>query len=568
MTVLWLVIIAGAAMVALAFPPLPIAEGLLGVGTVPVGVVAIGLWLWKILFVLHAVLIWVWIRREESLATSAARPSAVPIVKSPPQPRYAAADSWLTADRAAIALASIFAIGLAVRVVGLGDGLWFDEIKMHVLYMTESLGRIAVTYDDQNQHLLYSLLAKISILTFGDSAIALRLPAVVFGLAGIWSVYFFGIRVTGRREALLAALLIAVSSHHVWFSQNARGYTGLLFFTLVSSALFIDLLRNEDRERWKLSVAYGGMIALALYTHLTAAVLPVAHVLIAGWAVWGPLPDTERRPALLPLVAGVVLAATLSLQFYAPVLPQVADVLLEPSFEGTEIEWKSPVWAIGEAVRAIVSGVPGGWLGLLAGLGVGGYGLWAYWRRWPTIALTMVAPVAATGIAIVGLGHNLWPRFFFFAAGFAVLIGIRGLFALADRLPKYGSVAATVLALLVAVGSLLTVGSVWGPKQDYEGAEAFVDESATPEDAVVVVDMTELPYDLWRQRDDWHVVRTAEELAQVEQAAARTWLLYSFPTSLQALKPDVWERIESEYREAGRFEGTVRGGDIHVMVRE
>ena len=561
----YMVIVAAAAMIALAFPPSPLAEALLGVGDVNAGAVTIGFWLWKVLFVVHACLLWVILRRADAAARRTTRSAPVPTPG--PELRYAASDSWLTGNRAAIALGSIITVAIVLRIVGLGDGLWFDEIKMHLLYISEPLGRILVTYDDQNQHLLYSLLAKISVLAFGDSPAALRLPAVAFGVASVWAVYFFGVRVAGRGESLLAALLVAASSHHVWFSQNARGYTGLLFFTLVSSALFLDLLRNRRPERWTLSAAYGIAIALALYTHLTAGVLPLAHALIAGWALWGPLQETERRPAPLPLLAGLVLAGTLSLQLYAPVLPQVGGVLFEPSFEGTDIEWKSPVWFVGEAVRSLVAGVPGGWLGLLAGIGVGGYGAYACWQRWSSAALTMMLPVLVTGLAIVVLGHNLWPRFFFFAAGFAVLIGLRGLFSLADRLPRHGPVAAAAVTVLAALGSLLTVPGAWGPKQDYDGAEAFVVGSAAPEDAIVVADMTELPYAMWKGRD-WHVVADAAGLVVVEEAAARTWLLYSFPTSLQALKPDLWERIETEYREARRFGGTVRGGDIHVMVRE
>jgi hypothetical protein len=38
--------------------------------------------------------------------------------------------------------------------------------------------------------------------------------------------------------------------------------------------------------------------------------------------------------------------------------------------------------------------------------------------------------------------------------------------------------------------------------------------------------------------------------------------------SLQALEPDVWERVDSEYREVMRVRGTVGGGDIWVMVKE
>ncbi|MDH3733036.1 MAG: glycosyltransferase family 39 protein [Gemmatimonadota bacterium] len=544
-----------AALIGAALPPRATAEWLVGIGDLRTGAVTMGLWLWKALLLAHSVLFWVWLKRAEPRRSTGDGVG------------YDSGEQWLTPRRAGLALASIVVVALVLRVVGLGDRLWFDEIKMYVLYMTEPLGTILATYDDQNQHLLYSLLARLSTLVYGDGAAALRMPALVFGIASIVAAYSLGTRVTSRRESLLVALLLAVSYHHVWFSQNARGYTGLLLWSIIATILFLDLLKNRDASRRGLPVLYGCAIALGLYTHLTAAVLPAAHAMIAAWAWWGPEAKSEERPAGMPLLVGLVLAGTLSILLYAPVLPQVGSVLFEPSFEGREVAWKTPSWFFTELLGGLTAGVPGGVFGLLAGAGVAGVGFWSFWKRWSSAALAMVVPVVLTAIAILALGHNLWPRFFFFAAAFVVLIGFRGLFDLAGRVGKWGPTIATVVAVLVAGGSLATVAPVWGNKQDHEGAEALVDASATPDDAVVIVDMAILPYRRWRGRD-WLEVHRADELAEVEAAHERTWLLYSFPTSLRALEPDVWERIESEYREVERFPGTVRGGDILVMVRE
>lgn len=549
------------AVIAVTLPPGPTAIALLGVDSVLVGALTIGLWLWKALLLTHACLWWGWLRR---------------MPPGPADPREVAVsrvdttfpdDGRLTARQAVFAIVSIMAVGLLLRVIALGEPLWFDEVKMHARYMTEPLRVIFSTYDDQNQHILYSLLARMSIAAFGDTAFALRIPAALFGVASLGAVYVFGTRVTGRIEALFAAALLAVSYHHVWFSQNARGYSGLMFWTLLSTTFFLDLLRNRDGSRWALSVAYGVTIALALYTHLTAAVLPASHAVIAAWVIWGPGHPREERPALVPLIGGLVLAGTLSLQLYAPVLPQVGGVLLEPSLSGVEIAWKSPLWLFGETLRNLASAIPGGFLVLIPAVGVATYGLWSYSRRSWADALVMVVPVVATAVAILALGHNLWPRFFFFAAGFAVLIGLRGLFALSARAGSRGPAIAVALTTVAILGSLTTVPAAWGPKQNYEAAESFVDSNAGPNDAIVTVDMTRLPYDEWRGRS-WTQVTDAGQLAEVEATHERTWLIYSFPMSLRALEPDVWERVESEYREAVRYPGTVGGGDIWVMVKE
>src|SRR5262249_318850 len=144
--------------------------------------------------------------------------------------------------------------------------LWLDEVLTLTHYARPALGMILTSFPDQNQHMLYSVLGHISLDCFGESAWALRLPAVLFGVASIWALYALGGRIASRTEALLAAAMMTVSYHHVWFSQNARGYTGLLFFTLLSTWLFVRGLRAG---RWPLWGGYAVSVALGFWVHLT-----------------------------------------------------------------------------------------------------------------------------------------------------------------------------------------------------------------------------------------------------------------------------------------------------------
>src|SRR5690606_19936697 len=66
-----------------------------------------------------------------------------------------------------------------------------------------------------------------------------RVPAVVFGVLCIPMLFLLADRVTSRVEAWMASLLLTVSYHHIWFSQNARAYTGLLFFAMLTTWLFL-----------------------------------------------------------------------------------------------------------------------------------------------------------------------------------------------------------------------------------------------------------------------------------------------------------------------------------------
>lgn len=555
------------AALAIAVPPGWLARVLAGADRPGIEAVIVGAWFWKGLLLGHAALLWGWARSRRVALEGSPGPGADASAAAAPSEPPARAESPGQPGRASVWLVALLVVALALRLVQLEDGLWFDEIKTLVRYVSLSLGQIVTTFDDQNQHLLYSILARVSTEILGTTRSALRLPAVLLGVASLWGVYRFGREVTGRREALLATALLTFSYHHVWFSQNARGYTGLLFWSLLASALFLRLLRNERPHRYALALAYGATVALATYTHITAAVLFAAHAVIAAWTLWPRGARTDRpTPAPQPLLWALILGVTLSAQLYAFVLPQLAGTLLAPSTGGLSIEWKDPLWLIRETLSGLGRGLPGGWIALLGGGAIAIAGLGSYWKEHPRATGVMILPAAITAGVILTMGHNLWPRFFFFSAGFGALIVVRGMFAatrlvLRRRAPTVGFAVAT----LVILGSATTVPAAWGDKQDYVGAAGYVDAHRSDSDAVVMLDMCILPYQEHWDRD-WLIVSDADELERVELGHDRTWLVYSFPASLQTMQPDIWNRMQTGYRMAASFPGSVSGGDIVVMV--
>ncbi|MEZ4588669.1 MAG: glycosyltransferase family 39 protein [Gemmatimonadales bacterium] len=185
-------------------------------------------------------------------------------------------------DRAELlALSACLVLALALRLPGLGSGLWYDEIETLVEYVRRPLALILGTFDSKNQHLLYSVAAHLSVSALGESAATLRLPAVLFGVASVLAFHRFARAVVGRDEALIGAAALAVSYHHVWFSQNARGYTGLRLFTLLATQVLWRLLSGGPARRLD-PLWYGVWLALAVYTHFTAVLVGVAHALIVG----------------------------------------------------------------------------------------------------------------------------------------------------------------------------------------------------------------------------------------------------------------------------------------------
>jgi uncharacterized membrane protein len=409
------------------------------------------------------------------------------------------------------------------------------------------------------------VLARVMVVVFGESPWALRLPSVLFGVGSLAALYWFATLIVERREALLATALLTFSYHHVWFSQNARGYTGLLFWTLLGSGLFIKTLSQQPRS-WTTAVAYGAVMALAAYTHVLAVLAVAAHALIwatlllrAGWR--------QKNLALWVPFVGFALATTLSLQLYALVLPQFLSTLLEPTMEGMATQWKDPFWLLSETVRGLARGLPGGLLAVFAAAAVCVAGVISFGRRNLSVAMVMLVPGLLTAGLLLMLEHNLWPRFFFFSAGFAVLIAVRGMVALGQAIrPVQGRAAAMLVLCAGLLVSAAGIPAAWHPKQDFVSARDYVEREKRPGDAIVTIDMSRYAYQRYLAPHFLGVENEAE-LENIERSHQRIWLLYTFPTRLAVVQPGIWSRVQHEYTTAAEFPGTVNGGAIVVKVR-
>ncbi|MBI3661806.1 MAG: glycosyltransferase family 39 protein [Acidobacteria bacterium] len=521
-------------------------------------------------------------------------------------------------------LAGLMALAAALRAIALNQQLWYDEITTLLDFVRTPLGHILTTYTSQNQHMLYSVLARMAVVLFGDYPWTLRLPAAAFGVAAVPALYYCARLLTTRREALLACVLLTVSYHHVWFSQNARGYTGLAFFTLVTTYFFIRGARGAegaglpDRKRRDAESAkpgaadgraaarpygnwvwYAVALALGMYTHLTMGFVAAGHGLVYVWLVAAPFGfaslgfardrrgkrarEARRLPgnAFAPL-AGFVLAGVITAALYAPVVGDLArrtlgkEVNVGAVSEAVRAEWKNPLWLVVETVRGLGAGsaVAGFAAVTLGGLIVLA-GLWSFLQQNRYAVGLMVAPGLVTGAVMMALGHNLWPRFFFFGIGFGMLLIVRGAMVWADAAArmmkrevatgvKWGT--ATVAMLLLASCFQLRAAYLY-PKQDFAGAMTYVDAHQQPGDVVVLVGLTTIPYQRYYGRD-WPSVETPTQLAARRTPGHATWVLYTIPIYVQSRYPELWNILRSEFTTVKIFRGTMGGGEVYVCKAE
>jgi len=468
-----------------------------------------------------------------------------------------------------VTLTIILITALLVRLHKLDVGIWFDEIVTYVSYMHLSFGEILTTYDNQNNHILYTLLARSSFLIFGESVWSLRFPAALFGVGSIAALYLFSSLVSTRKEALLSAGLLAFSYHHVWFSQNARGYTGLLFWTILSSWLLLKALREGKAQVWLL---YGITTALGLFTHLSMAFVTVGQGVVYLANLYGTTKES-RREKWLGGFLGFGVAGLLTLQLYSLVLPQLFNWQGEgvSSWQGTVAvaPWKNPLWMAAEVLKGANISLGSGAL-LLVAVPVFALGLLDFMRKRSSVVFLFLVPTLTSMIVIVVLQSTLLPRLFFFAMGFAVAILVRGLMLCGEELvrglrlgPSKAGTVGVALCLCVIIASGMSVTRAYRPKQDYGGALKFVQAQRQPGDVILTVDLTVLPYRRF-YKVDWDDVTTVNELNEARSHAARTWLVYTMPIVLRAVNPEIMKSIETNFLTIKEFGGTVNGGNIVV----
>lgn len=484
--------------------------------------------------------------------------------------------AWLGRRADTVAVALILALAVGLRALRIDTDLWMDEVFTLVDFVRLPAGAIATSYPSDNQHLLYSLLARVCVVVLGESAGALRIPAAAFGVASLWATWRLGRLVFGARHGLLAAALLAVSYHHVWFSQNARGYTGLLLGTVLSTEL---LLRALWTGRARLWIGYAVTLALATSVHLTMVFVPAAHALVVL-----ALAVSQRRGRAMWKPAGAwALAASLTLQVHALVLPQMLAFFSTPGAGTTNapLEWKSPLWLVNETLRGLGLNLALGWSGLAAGAALfaaGGLGLL---RRDRIAAVLMALPAFLGGAILLALGRNLWPRFFFHEAGFAALFAVEGALVLGHAIARRTGATATsgpriaesAIALLLVLGSAASLPRVYAlPKQDWSGARDFVRAERGPDDLVVAVDLAGIVYGRYyapefARADDSGELAALRVHARQGSVATRTWVLYTLPRYLAVVQPDLLRVLESEFDVARTFPGTLGDGAI-VVARE
>jgi mannosyltransferase len=480
-------------------------------------------------------------------------------------------------------LGVILVVAAVLRGYRLESSLWHDEIVTLVEFVRLPPRELVAAFS-LNNHMFFSLQAQASIAAFSETAWALRLPAALFGITSIVAQWHVARRLVGPVQALVTAALLTVSYHHVWFSQNARGYTGLLFWTTMATWLFAQGLARPRTRTW---AGYAVAVAAALYTHLSASFFLATHAVVyAAVVLWEFLRPgwLSTHPAFAgarsrgPIV-GMLAAVGLTLALHAPILGQVSGtvggVASGSALPGTGLdEWLSPARALQEIVAAMSAGV-GPWPLVVAGAGVllfAGVGSLA--RRLPAFTAVYVLSVPIALLTLLAVGFRIWPRYFFVDIGFLCLAAVHGAFVVGGyagrrlspaRIAPHAAAVATglLLAAMLVVSSQQLARNYRHPKQDYAGAAAFVERERAPGDEVAAVGLARFGYGRY-YAPAWKGVDTVPDLERLMAVSPRTWIVVAFPHQTAGARPAITARLQADFDRVAVFRGTLGDGAIWV----
>jgi mannosyltransferase len=374
----------------------------------------------------------------------------------------------LAFDAAAVGLAMAATLAL-VLPFSTRRPFWFDELVSVEVAGLSPRDLLEYLVTVESNMALYHVLLEPWLAVSGDVGFV-RALSIAFALATLPFVYALGLRLFDRRTAVFAVLLMSVNVSFVGHARDARSYALTVLLVTAATTFLVRAVSGTRSREW---VLYAVTAGLAIWAHLLAGLVIVAHV---AWLVLERRAIPVRRAALA--VAGVGLL----------VLP--IAVAIVAGGQRAQLDWvprpglqKLPGlfdWYVESRATVLVYFV-GGVVALLGALREwrGGPTL----RRYPLLLLWLgLPPLVAFAISYVQPVYVY--RYFIFGLPALVLLVAAGF---ARLRPVWLGVGLAVVAVALSVRTDVTCQPDCKIRHDdFAAASDYLQAHARPGDAIVV----------------------------------------------------------------------------------
>lgn len=200
-------------------------------------------------------------------------------------------------------IALAIASGAALRIAGLWNDFWLDEIwALNTARQASNLPELFTEVLRDNNHLLQSMyMLGVDELRGASSHWAsYRLLSLICGIA-LLPVCLFAGGQWSKQQGTFFALLTSFSFLLILYSTEARGYAAMLLAG--SLCIWLSARYHYDEERWGSACGYWFAAAVGLLAHVSLAIL------LVGLGVWSLCVFTKRHGLLTGIIPTVFLHA-------------------------------------------------------------------------------------------------------------------------------------------------------------------------------------------------------------------------------------------------------------------
>lgn len=217
---------------------------------------------------------------------------------------------------AALWLVLITTVGAAVRCYFLAQPMRYDEAFTFLNFVNSDIIQMFY-YALPNNHVLHTILVKVSAMALGSHPVSIRLPAFFAGICAIPMTFYLSRLLSGTTGAgFLSCGVVAVFPYLILYDTMARGYSLLVLLSLCMAALSYRLIEYPSTRLCSL---------IALLTALGLLDMPSFLFPTAGFFFWIliMLVERGRKPiwvfihVVIPLL---LMTAGLTGLFYTPVI--------------------------------------------------------------------------------------------------------------------------------------------------------------------------------------------------------------------------------------------------------
>lgn len=173
----------------------------------------------------------------------------------------------------------VLALGVGLRLIRIDESMAYDEAYTFLNFARRPWYEAISDYNSTNNHLLNTFCMHWCYRWFGAGESSLRIPVLISGIATLVLTYSWAKAWRGRRAALLATALVAVSPMMITYSVDARGYMFVTAAALAMDGAAAEIDRDPQRNR-------GSWITLTVAAIIGLWSMPIMLYAVLATSIW------------------------------------------------------------------------------------------------------------------------------------------------------------------------------------------------------------------------------------------------------------------------------------------